>query len=169
MKDIVQILYENYRALYECYNNWVYRYYSERYDIQESSLQTGSNINIQGEGKVIIGEGTYIGNFSHLVSEKNMIISIGKNCAISHRVSIYTVNRKSVKYNENKSVREQDYEYGNVYIGNNCVIGINVVILQGVTIGNNCFIGANAVVTKDIPDYSVAVGVPARVIKTIEH
>jgi maltose O-acetyltransferase len=48
-------------------------------------------------------------------------------------------------------------------------IGANVTILPGVTIGNNVVIGAGAVVTKDIPDNSLAVGVPARVIKEIEN
>lgn len=49
------------------------------------------------------------------------------------------------------------------------MIGANVTILPGVTIGNNVVIGAGAVVTKDIPDNSLAVGVPARVIKEIEN
>ncbi len=54
-------------------------------------------------------------------------------------------------------------------IGNNVYIGNNVIILPGVTIGNNVIIGAGAVVTKNIPDNSVAVGVPARVIKTADE
>lgn len=48
-------------------------------------------------------------------------------------------------------------------------IGTGVIIMPGVTIGNNCVIGCGAVVTKDIPDNSVAVGVPARVVKTVEQ
>ena len=48
-------------------------------------------------------------------------------------------------------------------------IGNNVIILPGVTIGNNVVIGAGAVVSKDIPDNSVEVGVPARVIKTTDE
>ena len=53
-----------------------------------------------------------------------------------------------------------------IVIGNNVYIGNNVIILPGVNVGNNVIIGAGAVVSKDIPDNSVAVGVPARVIKT---
>lgn len=53
-------------------------------------------------------------------------------------------------------------------IGNNVWIGRNVCIMPGVTIGDGAVIGANAVVTHDIPAYSVAAGVPAKVIKTIE-
>jgi acetyltransferase-like isoleucine patch superfamily enzyme len=57
---------------------------------------------------------------------------------------------------------------GEISIGNNVWIGDKVSILAGVHIGNNAIIGANSVVTKDIPDNCVAVGNPAKVIKTIE-
>lgn len=56
-----------------------------------------------------------------------------------------------------------------IVVGNDVYIGNNVIILPGVTIGNNVVIGAGAVVSKDIPDNSVAVGVPARVIKSTEE
>ena len=54
-------------------------------------------------------------------------------------------------------------------MGNNVHIGINSVIMPGVNIGDNCVIGCGAVVTKDIPDNSIAVGVPAKVIKSIDQ
>ena len=56
--------------------------------------------------------------------------------------------------------------YGPVTIGNDCWIGRRAIIMPGVKIGDGCVIGANSVVSKDIPPYSVAAGVPARVIKT---
>lgn len=56
-----------------------------------------------------------------------------------------------------------------VRIGNDVWLGGNVTVLPGVTIGNNVVVGAGAVVTSDIPDNSVAVGVPARVIKNIPN
>lgn len=55
-----------------------------------------------------------------------------------------------------------------IRIGEDCWIGGNVIVLPGVTIGNRCVIGAGSVVTKDIPPDSVAVGNPAKVIKTID-
>jgi acetyltransferase-like isoleucine patch superfamily enzyme len=58
---------------------------------------------------------------------------------------------------------------GNVIIGNGCWIGAYVFIREGVTIGDNVVVGAHSVVTKNIPSYSVAVGVPARVVKKISH
>ena len=54
-----------------------------------------------------------------------------------------------------------------IHIGNNVWIGSNSTVLAGVTIGNNAVIGAGSVVTKDIPENMIAVGSPARVIKSI--
>lgn len=54
-----------------------------------------------------------------------------------------------------------------VSIGDGSYIGINSVIVGNVKIGKHCVIGANSVVTKDVPDYCVAVGCPARVIKEL--
>ena len=56
-----------------------------------------------------------------------------------------------------------------VSIGDGSYIGINTVIVGNVKIGKRCVIGANSVVTKDVPDYSVAVGSPAKVIKVIKE
>lgn len=55
-----------------------------------------------------------------------------------------------------------------VSIGEGFYIGINAVIVGNVKIGKHCVVGANSVGTKDVPDYCVAVGSPARVIKNIE-
>ena len=60
-------------------------------------------------------------------------------------------------------------KFGKIRVGNNTHIGWNAIIMPGVTIGSNCIIGCGAVVTKDIPDNSVAAGVPARVIETIDE
>lgn len=57
---------------------------------------------------------------------------------------------------------------GPVIIGENVWIGESVAIMPGVTIGNNSVVGANSIVTSDIPDFSVAVGSPARIIKRYE-
>lgn len=55
-----------------------------------------------------------------------------------------------------------------ITINDDVWIGANAVIAAGVTIGKHCVIGAGSVVTKDVPDYSVAVGNPAKVIKTLK-
>ena len=58
---------------------------------------------------------------------------------------------------------------GKVTIGNNVSFGQNVMVLKGVSIGDNCFIGAGSIVTKDIPEGSIAVGAPCRVIMTLDE
>ena len=65
--------------------------------------------------------------------------------------------------------RRDGVEYAKpVVIGNDCWIGGNTTIMPGVTIGKGCTIGAGSVVTKSIPDFSVAIGSPARVVKTVD-
>lgn len=59
--------------------------------------------------------------------------------------------------------------FGAITVGNNVHIGTNAIIMPGVHIGNNVIIGCGAVVTRNIPDNSVAVGVPARVIESIDE
>lgn len=60
-------------------------------------------------------------------------------------------------------------KYGRIYIGDYTFVGMKSIIMPGVRIGSRCVIGAGAVVTRDIPDGSVAVGVPARVICTTKE
>ena len=60
-------------------------------------------------------------------------------------------------------------KFGKITVGNNVFIGNRCLILPGVAIGNNVVIGAGSIVTKDIPDDSVAVGVPAKVIENISE
>lgn len=59
--------------------------------------------------------------------------------------------------------------FGEITVGNNVHIGTNAIIMPGVTIGDNVIIGCAAVVCHDIPNNSVAVGIPARVIKTVDE
>jgi acetyltransferase-like isoleucine patch superfamily enzyme len=58
---------------------------------------------------------------------------------------------------------------GPTRIGDNCWLGVNVVVTSGVTIGRRCVIGANSVVTRDIPPFSVAAGAPARVLRSTDR
>lgn len=85
------------------------------------------------------------------------LIKIGDNVTIAPRVHILAHDASTKMF--------LDYtKIGCVNIGNNVFIGAESVVLPGVTIGNNVIIGANSTVTHNIPDNSVAVGSPARVI-----
>ena len=58
--------------------------------------------------------------------------------------------------------------FGPVRVGNNVFIGLNSILLPGVTVGNNVIIGAGSVVNRDVPDNSVVAGVPAKIIKNVD-
>lgn len=94
------------------------------------------------------------------------IITIGDNVHITDGVKFITHDGGTLLYRH----MIPDLEITKpIVIGDNVYIGNNVILLPGVTIGNNVVIGAGAVVTRSIPDNSVAVGVPARVIKTADE
>ena len=70
--------------------------------------------------------------------------------------------------NHDMNRRHTTYTYGKVTIRKNAWIGMNVTIGPGVTIGRYAVVAAGAVVTKDIPDYAVAGGVPAKVLRYLD-
>lgn len=113
-------------------------------------------------GNVKIGNNVWIGPFT-ILEALNGEITIGDFCHISAGVHIYTHHTvKHVLTNGKK-----DFETGNVSIGNNCYIGPLSVITQGVEIGNYCVIGANSFVRSNIPSYSIAFGIPAKIVGKI--
>lgn len=91
-------------------------------------------------------------------------ITIGNNVMLGPRVGLYTAGHPL-----DSQIRNEDQlEFGlPIVIEDNVWLGANSIVLPGVTIGKNAVIGSGAVVTKDIPADSVAVGNPAKVIKTL--
>lgn len=116
-------------------------------------IDYGSNISI--------GDNFYA-NFDCVFLDVNTI-TIGNNCLLGPRVSIYTAGHPL-----DKDLRREGYEFGYpVKIGDDVWIGGNVVINPGITIGNGVVIASGAVVTKDIEDDVLVAGVPAKVIRKI--
>lgn len=106
--------------------------------------------------KLKIGSDTFIGRaFS---CEGNGIVCIGKNCDIAPQVTILTGTHEI----GDCSRRAGSGITTDVSIGDGVWIGACSVILPGVHIGNGCIIGAGAVVTKDVPDNTKAIGIPAK-------
>ena len=94
------------------------------------------------------------------------IISLGSNVYITNGVRFITHDGGTLLFRD----QIPDLEITKpIIIGNDVYIGNNVLLLPGVRVGNRVIIGAGAVVTKDIPDNSVAVGIPAKVIKTVDQ
>lgn len=113
---------------------------------------------------LVIGDGSYIGNFAHIYCTSSIVI--GKKVLIADKVYI---SDNLHKY-ENIEISVLDQEIKQlqpVVIGDGSWLGEHVCII-GATIGKHCVIGANSVVTKNIPDYCIAVGSPAKIIKRFD-
>lgn len=114
----------------------------------EANLKIGDRVTIIGAAK-LGGSGKYF-------------LTVGNDTWIATNVYISPITHC---YKDcDKTITQQGSRGDDITIGSDCWIGINVVISPGVTIGNGAVIGANAVVTHNVPEYAVAVGVPARVI-----
>jgi acetyltransferase-like isoleucine patch superfamily enzyme len=94
-------------------------------------------------------------------------VEIGDHCMLANGCF---VSDASHRYDDlEKPITWQGFESkGPTRIGDNCWLGANVVVTSGVTIGERCVIGANSVVTHDVEPFSIAAGVPARVLRRIE-
>lgn len=96
--------------------------------------------------RITVGENSNIQDGSILHIDAGYPINIAANCTIGHKVMLHGCT-----------------------IGENTLIGMNAVVLNGAVIGKNCIIGANALITEgtEIPDGSMALGSPAKVVKTL--
>lgn len=128
-------------------------------------LKKGANIHkyviIQGCGNITIGEKSVIGSFS--VIGCNEKITIGKNVMIAQNVSIRDTDHK---FNEiNIPMNKQGISTSPISIADDVWIGHGAIINRGVSIGKGAIIGAGSVATKDVPNYAIVGGVPAKIIK----
>lgn len=115
--------------------------------------------------KLVIEDGAVIGDFCHIFATKSIVIH--KNVLFAN--SVYISDNSHAFQNINIPILKQNIIQKNtVEIGEGSWLGEHVCVI-GATIGRNCVIGANSVVTHDIPDYCVAVGSPARIIKRFDQ
>ena len=113
---------------------------------------------------IIVGNRCYIGFGFTALSTANSKIEIGNDVLFASNVLITSENH-GINPEIETPYMNQPLLCKPVNIGDGTWIGEKVSILSGVNIGKKCVIGTNAVVTKDIPDYSIAVGIPAKVVK----
>ena len=113
-------------------------------------------------GSVVVGNNSWLGPYCLLYG--NGDIRIGDGVLIAGHTSINTVSHHAERVDI--PISEQGTEIAPVVIHDDVWIGLNAVILQGVTIGRGAIIGAGAVVTRDIPAWSVVRGVPAKVVRS---
>ena len=130
------------------------RFENWKYPEIEEGKPTKYNWVVQNIEGLRLGYKTDIGAFTYINAKFGVVIEdevqIGSHCAI---YSISTIDNTS----------------GEVILKNNCKLGSHSTVLPGVTIGKNSIIGAHSLVTKSIPDNVIAVGVPAKVIKTLDE
>ena len=140
-------------------------------DFKTARLFVGRNVRLghdtrvgffgREQHKLVIGDNCYFVNRnSFLVGED---IVIGNNCLFASDILITSENHR---IDASLDRPYEELEIKPVTVGDSCWIGEKVIILPGVTIGKHSVIGAGSVVTKDIPEYSIAVGNPARVIRS---
>lgn len=129
------------------FNDW-------EYPQIEEGKPTKYNWVVKHKDKLRLGSKTDIGAFTYINAKHGVVIEdyvqIGSHCAI---YSVSTIDDKE----------------GEVVLRKNCKIGSHTVVMPGVTIGENAVVGAMSFVNQDIPDNCVAVGVPAKVIRSADY
>jgi acetyltransferase-like isoleucine patch superfamily enzyme len=123
-------------------------------------LQLTSRLDAPGD-TIEIGDNTYIGPRVTLGAAAPL--RIGNDCQIGANVSFIA---ESHRFEGTEEINMQGVNRRGITIGDDCWIGNNAIILDGVEVGTGTVIGAGTVVTKSLPPRSVAVGVPARVIRS---
>lgn len=160
---------------------------AKRFQVQAGkNVYIGKHCDLKGKSNIVLEDGVTVRPYAQIWSGGGTV-KIGRDSEIGERCRVSIANSleigEKVLLSPNVYITDCDHEYRNtdvpvidqgivkkgqkVSIGEGSYIGINAVIVGNVKIGKHCVIGANSVVTKDVPDYCVAVGSPARVIKNI--
>jgi acetyltransferase-like isoleucine patch superfamily enzyme len=127
---------------------------------RSATLKKGVVVNCYG-GKVNIGHNSFLGEYVIIYGHGG--VEIGSNTLIAMHTCILSSNHTIPSRSE--LIRYTPDVLLPVKIGSDVWIGAGCKILGGITIGDGCVVGAGSVVTKDLPDYSISVGNPAKIIK----
>jgi acetyltransferase-like isoleucine patch superfamily enzyme len=125
-------------------------------------LERGVDIRTCDGGQIKIGRETVLGPYTCVAGDGN--VEIGEYCLIASHCGIYA--NQHIFADRTVPIMRQGVTTKGIVIENDCWLGTGVKVMDGVRIGRGSVVGAGAVVTRDIPPYSIAVGVPARVIRT---
>jgi len=142
--------------------------------LREGRLELGPHVLLEpdvwitapGPARISIGAGTFLNLGVMLASQE--LLEIGEHCMLANGCFVTDANHR---YDDpSKPVPWQGFDSkGPTRIGANCWLGAHVVVTSGVTIGERCVVGANSVVTHDLEAFSIAAGLPARVIGQVEY
>jgi acetyltransferase-like isoleucine patch superfamily enzyme len=137
-----------------------------RLEVGEGALfEPGVWITAPAPARVRIGEGTFLNR--NVMLAAHGLVEVGAHCMLANGCF---VSDAAHRYGDpDLPITWQGFQSkGPTRIGDNCWLGIGVVVTSGVTIGERCVIGAGSIVTADIEPRSLAAGAPARVLRRIE-
>lgn len=128
----------------------------------ENNVFVGRNTILSSKnGDIILEDSVNIGFNSYLFS--GSLVRLGPHCLVA--AYCYFIGGDHSASELDKTIYEQNSKSFGISVGANCWFGADVKVQDKVTIGDHCVIGTGAVVTKDLPEYSVAVGIPAKAIR----
>lgn len=127
-----------------------------------SNVTFAPNVSFRNAERIAVGAGSHIGEYSTIwAGNSTGRITLGKKCLLAPRVTITASNYGIV---QGTPVMDQPKIERDIVIGDDVWLGINTVVVAGVTIGDGAIVAAGAVVTKDVPPQAIVAGVPAKVI-----
>jgi acetyltransferase-like isoleucine patch superfamily enzyme len=141
--------------------------------LRDGRLELGEHVLLEPDvwltapaaARIRIGAGTFL-NIATMVAAHELV-EIGAHCMLANGCFVTDADHRFDDFE--RPVTWQGFTTkGHTRIGDNVWLGAHVVVTSGVTIGERCVIGANSVVTEDVPAFSIAAGVPARVLRSIE-
>lgn len=141
---------------------WLYMAYQKNWMLdpaQHKRAKYWRKCGVHVNGRISIGYDVYFD------ASNASMITIDEGAWITSRCLLLCHRRDMSDYAWGDDINMAPFVYGHIHICKNVHIGMGSIIMPGVTIGEGAIIGAGAVVTRDVPPYSLAVGVPARVVK----
>lgn len=152
-------------------------------DIRKIKIGSGTHVRAEllifaNGGRITIGDNCYVGEGTRIWSADEVLI--GDNVLISHNVNVIDTDSHEINYLERAESYKSLLSKGHpkekinvktapIIIADYAWISYNVSILKGVKIGKGAIVAAGSVVTKDVPEFTVVAGNPAKVIKSIEN
>ena len=128
-----------------------------------TSFDFGTSITSRG-GQIIFGKNFHSNEQVIFNADVGGILEFGDDCLVGPRCIFRTANHNFEDIGKN--IIEQGHTPENISVGDDVWFGAGVIVLPGVNVGSHSVIGAGSVVSRDIPEYSIAAGVPAKVIKS---
>ena len=114
-----------------------------------------------------VGKNTFFGDYVRMDTSYADMIYIDDYAHVTSGCRLLCHQRDLTGYCQGDNAASLGYRTGEIHIGKGVMVGMETLIMPGVTIGDGAIIGAGSIVTKDIPAYTIATGRPARVVKEI--